>query len=66
MNKIILKYIGTGSLIEIPARDLTEKDLKDIAWTGWNAEKLVASGLYQRVDTQYQVSEAKPKEKRGK
>lgn len=58
MSKLVLKYIGTGSLIEIPARDLTEQDLKDIAWTGWDATKLVESGLYERVHkppTEYQV-----------
>jgi hypothetical protein len=48
-DKIILKYIGNASLIEIPARDLTEDDLKNIAWTGWTEEKLVESGLYELV-----------------
>lgn len=50
MTNIILKYVGTGSLIEIPARDLTEQDLKNIAWTGWDADKLVESKLYELAE----------------
>lgn len=47
-DKVILKYIGTGSLIEIPARDLTEQDLENFKWTGWTAERLVAeTRLYE-------------------
>lgn len=46
---IVLKYIGTGSFIEVPARDLTDEDLKRIAWTGWTAEELVKSGQYEYV-----------------
>lgn len=49
MNNIILKYVGTGSFIEVPARDLTEEDLARIAWTGWTAEQLVASKQYEYV-----------------
>jgi hypothetical protein len=50
MAKTILRYIGNASLIEIPARDLTDDDLKNIAWTGWNADQLVASKLYELVE----------------
>lgn len=49
-SKAVLKYVGTGSLIEIPARDLTEQDLENIKWTGWDKEKLIESKLYVTVE----------------
>jgi hypothetical protein len=58
-DKIILKYIGNASLIEIPARDLTEDDLKNIAWTGWSEEKLIESGLYEYVPEEDVVRHSK-------
>lgn len=49
MNEIVLKYVGTGSFIEVPARDLTQEDLDRFAWTGWTAEQLVESKQYEYV-----------------
>lgn len=48
-SQVILRYVGTGSLIEIPARDLTIQDLINIKWTGWTAQKLVDTKLYKPV-----------------
>lgn len=51
-NKVILKYVGTGSLIEIPARDLTEQDLDNVKWTGWTKERLLQeTKLYALPET---------------
>jgi len=48
-EKIVLKYVGQGSLISIPARDLTQQDLDNIVWTGWDINMLVDTGIYERV-----------------
>jgi hypothetical protein len=45
-EKVILKYVGNGSMVGVPARDLTKKDLDDMVWMNWNAEMLVSTGLY--------------------
>jgi len=50
-DKVVLKYVGNGSLIEIPARDLTEDDLENVKWTGWNKEQLLETGLYALPET---------------
>lgn len=60
-NEIVLKYIGHGSLIQIPARDLTQADLDDFAWTGWDLEQLVGSGLYQPVQEKEPAKQADKK-----
>ena len=40
----MLKYIGNGSFLpDVPARDLTEKEIKD---RGLDKKVLIASGLY--------------------
>lgn len=49
-EKIVLKYIGNASMLEVPARDLTDRDLDNIAWTGWNKKNLVESGLYELAE----------------
>lgn len=64
-DEIVLRYIGNGALIEIPARDLTKQDLQNIAWTGWDAKKLIETGLYGPTNTEYQTQEPKPARKRG-
>ena len=50
-SKVILTYIGGGSLYHVPARDLTEADFTERAelWQelGWNEESLVGTGLYE-------------------
>jgi hypothetical protein len=47
----MLRYTGGGfggSLPNIPARDLDDEEIK---LYGWDAEALVASGLYERAET---------------
>lgn len=59
-EKIVLYYVGSGSLIEVPSRDLTEQDLKNIAWTGWDKEKLIESKLYvtaERLEQEQMLEE---------
>lgn len=64
-NKIILKYIGTGSFLEVPARDLSEDDLNSIKWTGWDADKLAATGHYEFVEKKQSEEKTTRKVKHG-
>lgn len=72
-DPIYLKYIGAGSyLVDVPARDLTQKEAE---YHG--VGRLLDSKLYARAqpekpntsvqqDTQYKVAEEKQSTKRGK
>lgn len=51
-----LKYIGAGSIPDIPARDLTKEE------AGLHGiERLLASGLYERADKPKEIEPQKPK-----
>ena len=51
MAEIILKYIGKGAYLPgVPARDLTDEDLREIERAlGLTAKQLVNTLLYQTV-----------------
>ncbi len=42
----MLRYVGGGFLVGVPARDLTEAEVKA---QGWDRGELVGSGLYVDV-----------------
>lgn len=50
-SKVVLQYLGGGSIVHVPARDLTEADIAERAelWkeNGITQEQLISSGLYQ-------------------
>ena len=44
-----LKWNGKGSLSDIPARDLTDAEVKEFG----GYEKLIASGCYEAIDAKF-------------
>lgn len=52
----MLKYVGKGFLLGVPARDLEEKEIGDY---GVEREDLIKSGLYVEVKAVIQGSENK-------
>ena len=54
---IYLKYIGTGFIPGVPARDLSEEEAKL-----FDVEFLIASGLYQLVEEPPKKKAAKERE----
>ena len=46
-----LKWNGKGSLSDIPARDLTDAEVKDFG----GYEKLIASGCYEAINNEVPV-----------
>ena len=57
----MLKYIGQGSLAEVPARDLTDEEVEL-----YGGEKvLIGSGLYERVKAQEPAVKLKKLEDEG-
>jgi hypothetical protein len=60
-NEIALIYIGNGSFKpNVPARDLTAEDLKDLPMS---REELIKSGLYKEPDTAGKRKELSQKDK---
>ena len=59
LNKVIVKYVGTGFLPGVPARDMTNDEARE-----YNISRLLKSGLYQiqRPKRQPRKVEAEPKE----
>lgn len=66
---IYLKYVGAGSIPDIPARDLTKEE------AGLHGiQRLLSSGLYELADsatdeylvTLVDIEETQPAKKRGK
>ena len=48
---IVLKYVARGAfIVGVPSRDLTAEDMIQIMELGWTRDKLVASGLYEKVE----------------
>ena len=58
---IYLKYIGSGSLDGVPARDLTKEEAES-----FGVERLIRSGLYERAEAKMRQPEAENKMVRPK
>ena len=55
----VLYYIGKGNaLIGVPARDLTDADLKEFE-KEWTLENLINSGLYKKSDEKPKIIKSK-------
>ena len=49
--KKVLRYIGKGYLLGVPARDLDEEDILELETKGWSPEELIQTGLYAPMES---------------
>jgi len=50
VSEVVLEYLGTGWVMGVPARDLTERDLDEVREReGITRDEIEGSGLYRVV-----------------